>query len=88
MTSKGIFPSPIYPAYLSISKNPKYLGVGWGQGAIFFGNHLPINDLPYSNGFMKFGYPEPSKVMFDFGQEAFDSLLVFLMNTIFFGEMR
>ena len=26
---------------------------------IIFGNHKPMNDCPYSKGFMKFGYLEP-----------------------------
>ena len=35
----------------------------------FFGKHLPMSDLPYSKGFMKFACREPSKF---FVKEAFD----------------
>ena len=44
----------------------KYFGVGWVRVPILFGNDLPMNDWPYSKGFMKFGCLEPSKSMFDF----------------------
>ena len=45
---------------------PKIAWVGWGQGSIFFGNDLPMNDLPYSKGFIKFDCLKPSKIVFDF----------------------
>ena len=35
-------------------------------GQKFIGYDLLWNDLPHSKGFMKFGYLEPSKIMFDF----------------------
>ena len=56
----------------------KYFGIGWGLASNCFGNDLLWGDLTYSEGFMKFGCPEPSKIMFDFEifvvGEAFDSV--------------
>ena len=43
--------------------------MSWGWGVRvpnLFGYDLLQNDLPYSKGFLKFGYPEPSKKVFDF----------------------
>ena len=42
-----------------------------------FHTKININDLPFSKGFMKFGWPEPSKRIFDFWnfllvEKAFD----------------
>ena len=54
------------PAYLSISKDLNMLGLGWVRVPILFGNNFLWNDLPYSKGFMNFGCPEPSKILFDF----------------------
>ena len=42
------------------------LGLGGVRVPILFGNELPMNDRPYSKGIMKFGFLEPSKIMFDF----------------------
>ena len=41
------------------------LGLSGVRVPILFGNDLPLNDWPYSKGFMKFGCLEPSKIMFD-----------------------
>ena len=62
---------------------------------------ININDLPFSKRFMKFGWPEPSKEIFDFWnfllvETAFDpickgpplEILVFSTNYIFFGKAR
>ena len=62
------------PAYLSVSKNQggshcapqNNFGLGGVRVPILFGNDLPMNDLPYSKGFVKFGCLEPSKIMIDF----------------------
>ena len=93
------------PAYLSLSKTEgedivpplNVLGLGGVRVPILFGNHLPMNDWPYSKGFMKFGYLEPSKIMFDFWkrkklvercltQFVNYEILVFLINFTFFGK--
>ena len=42
-------------AYLSVPKNQ-------GGGGVLFGNNLPMNDLPYSKGFIKFRCLKPSKI--------------------------
>ena len=62
------------PAYLSVSKSQGRLiyvfRVWFGLGfQIFFGNNLSRNDLLFSKGFMKFGWPEPPKTMIDFFKE-------------------
>ena len=61
------------PAYLSVSKERGaylsslcILGLVWVRVPILFGNDMLWNVSPCSKGFMKFGCPEPSKVMFDF----------------------
>ena len=62
------------PAYFGISGTRgghivpplSILGLGGVRVPILFGNDLPMNDWPYSKGFMKFGCLEPSKSMFDF----------------------
>ena len=63
------------PAYFGISGTVggghivpplSILGLGGVRVPILFGNDLPMNDWPYSKGFMKFGCLEPSKMMFDF----------------------
>ena len=40
-------------------------GLGGFRAPILFGNALLWNDLPFSKGSTKFGYPEHSKIMFD-----------------------
>ena len=53
--------SSYFCGLFEIGHLPLYLG--------FFVNNLSRNDLPYLNGFMKFGWPEPPhppKKMFDF----------------------
>ena len=55
------------PAYLRVSKDqggghicPLWiLGLGWVRVPVLFGNDLSGSYLPYSEGFMKFGWPEP-----------------------------
>ena len=56
------------PVYLSVSKDPHpiYLGLVWVTVPNLFVNNLSRNDLPYSKGFMKFGWPEPLQKMIDF----------------------
>ena len=36
------------------------------EGVADFGNDLSGSDLRYSKGFIKFGCPDPSKIIFDF----------------------
>ena len=44
---------------------------------ILFGNDLSGSDLQYSKGFVMFGCPEPSKVMFDFWNFLFKIMFDF-----------
>ena len=66
INSKHSSVNPIWPGSFWCIRDPlNIFGLG-GVRVLLFGNDFPRHDLPYSKGFMKFGWQEPSKKMFPF----------------------